>query len=239
MTRVFISVDMEGVAGVATLDQIVRGGHGYPGAQALMTAEANAAIRGAYAGGADDVIVNDSHGTMDNLLAQQLDPRARLLAGAPKPSCMVQGIGREHDVALFVGYHASASEVGVLAHSFSSNFTDLRVNGESVSEAEVNAMLAAALGVPVGLVTGDDRICGVAEKVLPGIRTAVVKTAQGFAAGESMHPSAACELIEGAAADAVRDAARLQPLALPDEFVVEVDLSTQLGADYAANVPRS
>src|SRR3954454_14184808 len=238
MTRVFISVDMEGVAGVATLDQIIRGGHGYPRAQTLMTGEATAALRGALAAGADEVVVNDSHGTMDNLVAESLDPGARLLIGAPKPSCMVQGIDRDHDIALFIGYHASASDIGVLAHTFSSNFTELRVNGQAMSEAEVNALLAASAGVPVGLVTGDDRICGVAEKAFPGVRTAAVKTAHGFSASESMHPRAACAWIEQAAADAVRDAANLQPLSLPDEFLVEADIATQLGADYAVNVPR-
>jgi D-amino peptidase len=237
-SRVFISVDMEGVAGVATLDQILRGGYGYPRAQELMTAEANAAICGAFAAGAGEVVVNDSHGTMDNLLAAALDPRARLVIGAPKPSCMVQGISRDVDVALFIGYHAAASDIGVLAHTFSSNFTELRVNGQPVSEAEVNALFAAHVGVPIGLVTGDDQICGVAEKAFAGVRTVAVKTPHGFAAGESIHPTAACDLIEQAAAEAVREAASLRPLTLPDAFVVEVEVASQLGADYAANVPR-
>ena len=238
MSRVFISVDMEGVAGIATLDQILRGGHGYPRAQQLMTAEANAAIRGAYAGGATEVLVNDSHGTMDNLLPDELDPRARLLTGAPKPSCMVQGIDRDHRVALFVGYHAAATDIGVLAHTFSSNFTEVRVNGQPVSEAEVNALLAAHVGVPVGLVTGDDQICDVAEKAFPGVRTVAVKSAHGFAASESVHPTAACDDIEQAAAEAVYHAANLQPVSLPDDFTIEADIASQLGADYAANVPR-
>src|SRR5688572_573087 len=99
-SRVFISVDMEGVAGVATLDQVIRGGHGYPRAQELMTQEANAAIRGAFAGGADEVVVNDSHGTMDNLLHDRLDSRARLGFGAPRAACMVQGITRADTLAV-------------------------------------------------------------------------------------------------------------------------------------------
>src|SRR3954452_14276205 len=126
--RVFISVDMEGVAGVATFDQIIRGGTGYPRAQELMTAEAEAAIRGAFAGGATEVLVNDSHGTMDNLLLDRLDPRARIIFGAPRPSCMVQGVTSDDAMAVFVGYHAAAGSEGVLAHTFSSNFTELRVN---------------------------------------------------------------------------------------------------------------
>src|SRR3977135_398107 len=122
--RVFISVDMEGGAGIATIDQIVGGGSGYPRAQDLMTAEANAAIRGAFAAGATDVLVNDSHGTMDNFVNADLDPRARVVFGAPRPSCMVQGISRDDDAALFIGYHAAAGADGVLAHTFSSNFTE-------------------------------------------------------------------------------------------------------------------
>src|SRR5204862_1862430 len=108
MAKVFISVDMEGVAGVATLDQIVRGGSGYPRAQELMTEEANAAIRGAFDGGADEVVVNDSHGTMDNLLHDRLDPRARLVFGAPRAACIVAGISARDDLAVFIGNHAGA-----------------------------------------------------------------------------------------------------------------------------------
>src|SRR4051812_35007608 len=119
--RVFISVDMEGVAGIATFDQIIRGGTGYPRAQELMTAEADAAIRGAFAAGATEVLVNDSHGTMDNLMLDRLDPRARIVFGAPRPSCMVQGVTSDDGLAIFVGYHAAAGSEGVLAHTFSSN----------------------------------------------------------------------------------------------------------------------
>jgi D-amino peptidase len=90
--QVYISVDMEGVTGIATADQVVRGGHAYPLAQRLMTAEANAAIEGAFAGGAERVVVNDSHGSMDNLLHEELDPRARLIFGTPKLDCMAEGL---------------------------------------------------------------------------------------------------------------------------------------------------
>ncbi|MCD2106251.1 M55 family metallopeptidase [Rhodococcus erythropolis] len=149
--HVYISVDMEGIAGIATLDQIVRGGHGYQRAQALMTAEANAAIAGAFDAGAQSVLVNDSHGTMDNLLHAELDPRTRVLFGSPKLQCMAEGLTAEHDVALFVGYHAPAGGPGVLAHTFSALFTDVRLDGRTVSESDVNSLYAATHGVPVGL----------------------------------------------------------------------------------------
>jgi D-amino peptidase len=237
--RVFISVDMEGVAGVATFDQVVRGGTGYPRAQQLMTAEANAAIRGAFAGGATEVLVNDSHGTMDNLLHDQVDPRARLLFGAPRPSCMVQGITAGDAAAVFVGYHAAAGAHGVLAHTFSSNFTELRVNGIAMSEAEVNGLYAASLGVPVAVVTGDDEICDVARKAFPGVIAVEVKKAHGFSAADSLAPATACALIESAVTEAVAGAAALAALAVPEQLTLEIDFSLPLAADFAAAVPGS
>ena len=237
--RVFISVDMEGVAGIATFDQIIRGGSGYPRAQELMTAEANAAIRGAFTGGATEVLVNDSHGTMDNLLHAQLDPRARVVFGAPRPSCMVQGISAGDALAVFVGYHAAAGAPGVLAHTFSSNFTQLRVNGHAMSEAEVNGLYAASLGVPIGVVTGDDEICDVARKAFSGVAAVEVKKANGWSATDSMQPTAAGEAIEAAVAAAVANAGALQAPAAPAELVLEVDLANPLMADYAMSVPRT
>ena len=237
--RVFIAVDMEGVAGVATFDQIIRGGTGYPRAQMLMTAEANAAIRGAFAAGASEVLVNDSHGTMDNLLHDQLDPRARLLFGAPRPSCMVQGLTRDDDVAIFLGYHAAAGADGVLAHTFSSNFTELRVNGLPMTEAEVNGLAAASLGVPVAVVTGDDQICQVARKAFPGVTAVEVKKTVGYSAVDSLAPASSCELIQQSVADAVGAAGELRAQPVPDQLVVEVDFASPLGADFAAAVPRS
>jgi D-amino peptidase len=230
---------MEGVAGVATLDQVVRGGTGYPRAQELMTAEANAAIRGAFDGGATEVVVNVSHGTMDNLLHDRLDARARIVFGAPRASCMVQGISRDDVVAVFVGYHAGSGAEGVLSHTFSTNFTELRVNGQPMTEAEVNGLYAAWYGVPVGVVTGDDRICEVARKAFPGCSAVEVKAAHGFSATDTLQPKAAGELIQEAVATAVAgaDSLRAQPLA--DAFELEVDFASPLGAEMALTVPGS
>ncbi len=239
MTRVYLSVDMEGVAGIATLDQIIRGGSGYPRAQELMTGEANAAIRAAFDAGASEVRVSDSHGTMDNLLAERLDPRARLVSGGPRPSCMVAGLERGDSVALFIGYHAGAGTRGVLAHTFSSNFTEVRLNGEPVTEAEVNGLYAAALGVPVGVITGDDEICDVARKAFPDATKVVVKVSHGFSSADSVSPEASATAIGEAVAAAVAAADRgdLRPGAVPERFLLEADFSVPLMADYAENVP--
>jgi len=234
---VYLSVDLEGVAGIATFDQILRGGSGYPRAQSLMTAEANAAIRGAFAGGATEVVVSDSHGTMDNLPADQLDPRARLVTGGPRPACMAQGLSRDAALAIFVGYHAAAGAPGVLSHTFSANFTQVRVNGEPVSEAEVNALYAADRGVPIGVLTGDDRICEVAREAFPGIRTVETKKAIGWSATDSLHPATACAAIEDAVARATAEASHLSVRPVPEELDLEVDFASALGADFAAMTP--
>ena len=120
--RVYISVDIEGVAGISTIDQINRGCTGYPAATRLMTAEANAAIAGAFDAGASEVTVNDSHGTMDNISAMDLDSRARLITGTPKAQSMTQGLTSEFDAAIFIGYHGAAGSSGVLAHTVTSHF---------------------------------------------------------------------------------------------------------------------
>lgn len=237
--RVFISVDMEGVAGIATFDQVIRGGSGYPRAQELMTGEANAAIRGALAAGADEVLVNDSHGTMDNLIHDRIDRRARILFGAPRPSCMVQGISAADSLAIFVGYHAAAGSPGVLAHTFSSNFTELRINGQPMTEAEVNGLYASSLGVPVGVVTGDDEICDVARKAFPGVTAVEVKKAAGYSATDSLAPEAARDAIEAAVTAAVTNASSLRALPAADQLVLEVDFTNPLMADYAASVPAT
>lgn len=235
--HVYISVDMEGIGGIATFDQVVRGGHGYPRSQHLMTAETNAAIAGAFDGGADQVLVNDSHGTMDNLLHEELDPRARLLFGSPKLDCMAEGLSADHDVAFFLGYHAAAGAPGVLAHTYSGHFLAVRLNGEPMSEAQGNALQAAAAGVPIGLLTGDDVICAEAHRSFPGVRTVEVKKAHGFSAANSLAPSACRDLIRAAAAEAVRDCGRLRPLPLPAELAVEIDLPNPSAAEIAAMTP--
>jgi D-amino peptidase len=235
--KVYISIDMEGVAGVATVDQIWRGGHGYPRSQALMTGEANAAITGAFEGGADTVVINDSHGTMDNLLHEDLDPRAHVIFGAPKLQCMVDGLLPEYDVALFVGYHAPAGGPGVLAHTFSPHFLEVRLDGRPVSEAEINALYAASLGVPVGLVTGDEIICDVAEANLEGVVAVPVKKPHGWSATDSLSPSAARDAIRLGAAQAVASAGDLRPAVVAPDLVLEIDMPNTTAAELAEQIP--
>jgi D-amino peptidase len=241
--NVLISIDLEGVAGVATRQQTLPGGRDYERARRLMTAEANAAIEGAFDAGAEVVVVTDSHGPADNLIAEELDSRAELVSGDPKPLDMLEGLTDQTDVVLFVGYHASAADSsGVLAHTFSGGaFTDVRVNGQSISEAQLNGWVAAEFDVPVGLVTGDDVICTAAERMFPGSICIPVKKSIGRTAAQSTHPEVAREAITDGARRAVlaAKAGQLRAARISGDLVVEADLRPSGAIELVALMPGS
>jgi len=239
--KVYISVDMEGIGGISHSDPTQRGDSGYPAAVALMVGEANAAIEGALAGGADEILVNDSHGGMYNLRPADLHPAARVLQGQ-KAWSMVAGAGPEAglDVALFIGYHARAGHpTGTIAHTYSDRPTLSQLNGRPVGETGLNAAILGAWGIPVGLVAGDDALAGEVADWLPWAERVIVKTGSGGNAAASVHPTIARDLIRGGAERAVRRAAAgdLQPLVVGPPVVVEVDYRNAIAADYAAIVP--
>jgi len=236
---VFVSVDMEGVAGVTTTRHVTRGTDDYPLARHLMIEEANAAIAGAFDGGANHVIVSDSHSDMGNLIADRIDPRAQLIVGSPKvPWSMMTGIREGLACALFVGYHAGGGIQGaVMDHTYTSSFVDVRVNGETWNETHLNAALAGTFGVPVGLVTGDDKCCEQAAKRLPGVRTVAVKTAIARHVASNVSPELARAKIRLAATEAVRDSAALEPFRADPPFTIEVDLADTAMADVASLPP--
>ena len=238
---VFISIDMEGIAGITSLRQIDRGTDDYPWARKLMTEEANVAIAGAFDAGADRVVVSDSHGDMGNLLPQELDQRAELVQGSPKlPFSMMTGIETGFDCALFLGYHAGAgTENAILDHTYSSFFTDVRVNGESWNETVLNAALAGTFGVPVALVVGDRACCQQAEAALPGVRTVAVKEAFGQRVGRSLSPEWARTVIKGATEQAVAGASNVRPFRPKPPYTFEIDGSTTAIADIGMLVPRT
>jgi D-amino peptidase len=240
VTKVFISIDMEGIAGIAHRQQVTRGMGDYAIGRDLMTKEANAAIEGSFQGGASSVVVNDSHGDMFNLVQEELDQRAELILGSPKvPLSMMQGFGPEFDVALFIGYHASAgTEAAVLDHTYYGRILwDVRINGESQTEASLNAAVAGGMGVPVGLVTGDDKACLQAEKQLPGVRTIAVKQAFGRGVARSLHPHEARDLIRKAASEVVGDPSQFQPYRPEPPFVLEADVLNTGIADLCSLAP--
>ncbi len=176
--KVYISVDMEGISGVNGDEQTSAAGAEYGRARKLMAEDANAAIRGAFEGGATDVLVNDSHGSQRNLLPEDLDPRARMISHSFKRHGMMEGLDDSFDAIIFVGYHAKAGTPrGVFAHTGSGVVRDLQINGKSVGEGGMNAILAQWFGVPVVMVTGDDVAIEEQKETVPGVRGVVVKRA--------------------------------------------------------------
>jgi D-amino peptidase len=241
--RVYISVDMEGVAGVVHEDQTdpiePRHAGDYNRFRRLMTNEANAAIAGALEAGAEGVLVNDSHWLMCNLLAEELNPAAELLSGGPKRLSMVEGIDGGFDAAMFIGYHARAgTRNATIDHTYTSRVYEARLNGEPVGELALNAAMAGVHGVPVALVSGDQALAAEARALLgDGIETVVVKEAVGRFAARSLAPAVACERIRAGAASALRRTHNLLKVAPP--IRLEVDFALTQMADMAELVPGS
>jgi D-amino peptidase len=204
--RVYISVDMEGITGVAVSKHVTPGEKEYDRFRRLMTQEANAAIEGALAAGATEIVVSDGHGPMTNLLVEELHEAARLLSGSNKLLGQLEGIDRGWDAAFFVGYHQrEGGGDGILNHTLLGRIVyEVRLNGEPVDEAAINAGLAGAFGVPVALVTGDAAVCAEAERRLPGVVTAPVKEAIDRVVGLTLTPARAHALIRERAAQALR-----------------------------------
>jgi D-amino peptidase len=214
--KVFVSSDMEGVAGIVDWDQCRPSGPEYGHYRELLEHEVNAAIEGAAAAGAGEFLVNDSHSAMSNLRPDRLAHRARYLSGRHKPLYMMQGLDASFDAVFFVAYHGSMSGApATLSHTYNPRaIAEVRLNGVPTGEAGINALVALGYQVPVVLVTGDDVTAAQAEPFCPGIRAAVVKNSVSRFAADSMHPEQARDVIRQAADAAVRQLADARPPAI-------------------------
>lgn len=236
--KIFISADIEGVAGVVVRAHGEPGNPEYERARRLMTAEASAAVAGAFDGGATEVVVNDSHGPQLNILPELLDPRAELILGRPKPAGMCAGLDASFDAVFFTGYHAGAGQHGILSHTINGfAFQAIRVNGIDCAEATLYGAYAGSLGVPVALLTGDDRLMAQCAPLFPGAQTATVKTALSTRAARALSPGHACALIRTQAEAAVRGLAGCKPFTIPAPCRLEIDLAVIAIADLAAIIP--
>ena len=241
--RVYISVDMEGIAGVAHENQTdptdPRHAGEYNRFRRLMTNEANAAIAGALEAGAEAVLVNDSHWLMRNLLAEELNPSAELLSGGPKRLSMVEGIDGGFDAAMFIGYHARAgTRNATIDHTYTSRVYEARLNGHAAGELAINAAMAGVFGVPVALVSGDQSLAAEARALLGDeVETVIVKQAVGRFATRSLAPTVACQRIREGTVKAL--GRRHQPYVLKPPIHLEVDFALTQMADMAELVPGS
>jgi D-amino peptidase len=222
--KIYISADMEGVVGVVSNEQLGPQGFEYARFREFMTQEVNAAIEGALAAGATEIVVGDSHGNGQNLLIDKLPANVLLVRSWPRPLGMMQGIDETFAGAIFIGYHTATTNLeGVRAHTLSSaRLADVRLKGVSVSEAGINAAIAGHFNVPVIMVSGDDAVVKETTALLGNIEGAVVKWASGFHSAKTMTPAASYMLIREKARRAVSRIREFKPykLAAPIELDV-------------------
>ena len=237
--KVFISVDMEGVSGITDPEDVLPDGADYQRGRVFMTGDANAAILGAYDGGADEVLVNDSHWIMRNLLLERLDPRARTIKGFHKSLCMVQGLDASYDGAVFVGYHACAgTEGGVLNHTLlGKEIQNVYLNGEPTGETRLNAAYAGHFGVPVLVVAGDAAVGAEAERFLDGVQTVAVKDGIDKFSANCLHPEVAQARIREATARAVAARSSVTPYVLSSPYRLGIEWNSTTIAATCAMIP--
>jgi len=241
--KVYISCDMEGISGVVAWRQVEMDNEEYKRGQKLMTRELNAAIEGAFAAGASEVLVNDSHGSMRNILIEELNPAAQLISGSPKPLSMMQGIdGSLFDAAFFIGYHAQAGTAySVLDHTYSGIVHQVSLNDQPVGETGLNAALAGYFGVPVVLVTGDKLLLEEASALLGTVEGVAVKEGYGRYAARCLAPEAVHELIRQAAQSALLKTQEggEKPFVVEPPITLVVDFTSSAHLDMAELIPGS
>ncbi|MFW5697395.1 MAG: M55 family metallopeptidase [Fimbriimonadaceae bacterium] len=239
--NVFISADIEGVTGVVTWGQ--SGGpnsehYDWDFARRMMTHDVNAAIRGARAAGAKQVVVRDAHGSSKNLLIDQLEPGVELVSGrgATKQGMMI-GLDETFDAAFLVGYHAMAgTAASIMEHTINGVTHRVWVNDIPVGEQALSTALAGVVGVPVTLVTSDRAGCAEARELIPGVQTYETKIGLGRYLGRLKHPSETGPGIEEAAKRAVEKRQEVKPWVPESPIKVKIEQNRSEEADAAAKL---
>jgi len=242
--KVWISVDMEGISGLVRWADVVSAGMDFQRNRRFMTLDANAAIEGAFEAGASEVVVEENHGVEDlcDLVLDEIDPRCRVVRGAGRPSATTMaGLSREIGVVLFVGHHARAGSFpGIMAHTVSyERFREVRLAGTPIGESEAMTIRAGELGVPVGLIAGDQVVCAELAKRAPWVEAVCVKRALSNVAGEVIPPARARGEIRAGAQRAVARAllGELPPYrGAPAPHEIEVELRAPLEDSLRANL---
>jgi D-amino peptidase len=239
--KVYISADMEGITGVASADQLSPSGFEYQQAREWMTNEVLAAMQGAREAGATEFVISDSHGNGESLLIDKFptDVPVRIVRSFPRPLGMMEGIDSSFAAVIFVGYHASTSSMtGVRAHTQSSALlTRIALNGASMSEAGINAAIAAQYGVPVVMITGDDAIVEETKRRLGPIEGVAVKQAIGFHSAATLTPAAAQTLIRQQAKAALERRGQMKPYVVARPITLEVSFKNYRPVELLGYLP--
>ncbi|WP_246267723.1 M55 family metallopeptidase [Nonomuraea typhae] len=239
IVKVYLSVDMEGVTGLTDPEEMHAGKRGYERGCELMTADANAAIEGAFTAGAGSVLVNDAHGSTKNLRIDLLDPRATLIRGPGKSQRMAQGLDGSFSAACFVGYHARAGVPhGVLNHTWmGKEIQNVYLNGEVCGETRIVAACAGFHGVPVVLVAGDEAVGEEARELLGDVETVAVKKGIDKFSAELLPPVVAQERIREAARRALTRLPDFSPYVVAPPYTLGVEWNSTAIAAAVALIP--
>lgn len=236
--KILISTDIEGVAGVFHPQQVRPGNGEYERARIWMTNEANAAVRAALDGGAKEVIVNDSHGTFRNIIADRIDPRALVLQGKPRYLSMVSGVEKAPDALLMIGYHAKSKSRGILAHTINSfAFSRVWLNDIEVGEAGLYGALAGEFNVPVAMISGDDVFIKETLPLFPEVTFVETKQAEGQNSGLSITPEESCQAIYDAVRMLVENPATWHPYKIAAPIICRLQTQTPALADLFGQLP--
>lgn len=237
--RVYISVDMEGVAGVVTGEQLGPAGFEYQRFREFMTGEALAAIAAARRAGATEIVISDSHGNGQNLLIERFPKDVTIVRAWPRPLGMMEGIDDSFDAAILIGYHASThNPSGVRAHTYSSaNFAGVFVNGAPASEALLSAAIAGHFGVPVVAISGDQAAVEEAQAQIGPVEGAVVKWDISFHSARTLTPEAAYERIAEAVARGLARRGELRPFRVAAPVRFELRFKNYRPAEVLALLP--
>jgi D-amino peptidase len=242
--KVFISVDMEGISGLVRWADVITGGIDFGRSRRFMTLDANATISGAFDGGATEVVVEENHGVEElcDLLLDEIDPRCRVVRGAGRPfATTMAALDASVGVVFLVGHHARAgSRPGIMAHTVSyERFKAVRVGGHDCGEPEIFTIRAGELGVPVGLITGDQVAIEQLRSRAPWAEAVEVKRALSNVAGDVIPPARAQALIRAGARRAVERAraGELRPYRdEPAPYPIEVELRQPIPDELRDNL---
>jgi D-amino peptidase len=238
--KLFLSVDMEGISGIVDNTYInPDAGVNYQRGRQFMTDDANAVIEAALEAGATEIVVADSHNTMNNILWESLHPKASLLAGSPRNFSMMQGLDESFDAAFFIGYHTRQGVPGVLSHTMSGVIRNMYINGRVVGEFGFNAVYAGLYQVPVCMVSGDNLIAEEAKELIPGIATAVVKKAVSRTSALCLSREEATAELKRQTALALANVKQISPYQTEMPMEMAIQFSHFGQAEMAAIVPGS
>lgn len=235
--KLYVSVDMEGITGLPDYTYVDSNEHNYDRARKIMTDETNYVIEAAFQTGCREILINDSHSKMNNILIDQLHPDAQLITGDVKPFSMMQGLDNTYDGAMFVGYHARAGQFGVMSHAMIHAVRNFYINDHPIGEMGLNAYLAGYYQVPIIFVAGDDQAVREAQELIPNVTTATVKETISRSAVKSLTPKKAGELLTMKVKHAITNRNQVKPLIPPKQPILKIEFNNYGQTEWANLMP--